>query len=343
MKRLVSFIPIPFIFGIGIFFVACTQKAKEEPKTEVAATDPLPSWNDTPTKDRIVTFIKDVTMEGNPLFVPVKDRIAVFDNDGTLWCEQPLYFEVVYSLLSTKQIAEKVPALLKKPEIKALVNGDMKTFIASGEKGLLEAVAISHTMISPEEFDKSAQTWLDTAVHKRFKKKYIEMTYKPMVELLQLLRDNQFNVFIVSGGSSMFIRTFSDDAYGISSDNVIGTLFKGEFQQQDSSFRISLKPEVFHNDDNVGKPVGIYQFIGKKPILAFGNSDGDLQMLQWTSTNTLPNLSLIVHHTDSVREYAYDRESHIGKLDNALTEGEKNSWVIVDMKSDWNKIFSFER
>ena len=248
----------------------------------------------------------------------------------------------MYSLFGTKQIAEKAPALLKKPEIKALVDGNMKAFMKSGEKGLLEAVAISHTMISQEAFDKSAKTWLDTAVHKRFGKKYTELTYKPMVELLQYLRDNEFKTFIVSGGSSMFIRTFSEDAYGVSPDNVIGTLFKGEFLQKDSTYSISLKPELFHNDDGNGKPVGIYQFIGKKPILAFGNSDGDLQMLQWTSTNTHPNLSLILHHTDSLREYAYDRNSHIGKLDKALTEGEQKGWVIVDMKNDFVKVFSFE-
>jgi phosphoserine phosphatase len=329
---------------ICLIAMSCQRSASEKATTDSTsvAKDLLPSWNNTTNKRTIIDFVTSVTTAGNPKFVPVKDRIAVFDNDGTLWCEQPLYFEVVYSLLGTKQIAEKAPSLLKKPEIKALVEGDMKAFMKAGEKGLLEAVAISHTMVNPQEFDKSASTWLDTAVHKRFGKKYTQLTYKPMVELLQYLRDNNFNVFIVSGGSSMFIRTFSEEVYGISPDNVIGTLFKGEFTQEDSSFYVSLKPEVFHNDDKEGKPIGVYQFIGKKPILAFGNSDGDLQMLQWTSTNTLPNLSLILHHTDSVREYAYDRESHIGKLDKALTEGEQKGWVIVDMKNDFIKIFSYE-
>jgi len=328
-----------------LIMISCQRHTSTElaaaDSTTVAA-DPLASWNATANKKAIVDFVTSITTLGNPKFVAEKDRIAVFDNDGTLWCEQPLYFEVLYSLLGSKQIAQKAPALLKKPEIKALVDGDMKTFMKSGEKGLLEAVAISHTMISPEAFDKSVKTWLDTAVHKRFGKKYKELTYKPMVELLQYLRDNKFTTFIVSGGSSMFIRTFSEDAYGISPDNVIGTMFKAELLHHDSAFNISLKPELFHNDDKEGKPVGIYQFIGKKPILAFGNSDGDLQMLQWTSTNTLPNLSLILHHTDSVREYAYDRGSHIGKLDKAWTEGVQKGWVIVDMKNDFGAVFSFE-
>jgi phosphoglycolate phosphatase-like HAD superfamily hydrolase len=343
MKRLVPFIPILIFIGIGIFVAACTQQQKEEPKTEVAATDPLPSWNDTPTKKAIIDFVTAVTTEGSSKFVPAAERIATFDNDGTLWCEQPLYFEFVYSIAATREIGKVQHALITKPEMKALVAGDMKTFMQSGEKGLLEALAISHTAISIDEFDASAKAWLDTAVHKRFGRKYGELTYLPMVELLNYLRDNQFKTFIVSGGSSMFVRTFSEKAYGIPPDQVVGTMFKSEWVQKSISYNVVLKPEIFYLDDNVGKPVAIYQFIGRKPILAFGNSDGDLQMLQWTSTNSRPNLSLILHHTDSVREYAYDRESHIGKLDKALDEGQQKGWVIVDMKADWNKVYSFEK
>jgi len=323
--------------------VSCQRSNTTETTGDSAvASDPLLSWNDTPNKKVIVDFVTAVTTEGSPKFVPVADRIAVFDNDGTLWCEQPLYFEVVYSLMATRQIATQVTALQKKPEIKALVDGDMKTFMKRGENGLLEAVAISHTAITPEEFNKSASAWLDTALHKKYEKKYTELTYKPMVELLAYLRANQFKTFIVSGGTSMFIRTFSEAAYGIPPDQVIGTMFRGEFQQKDSSMRVTLKPELFHNDDKEGKPVAIYQFIGKKPILAFGNSDGDHAMLQWTSTNSLPNLALILHHTDSVREYAYDRDSPIGKLDKALDEGLQKGWVIVDMKNDFKVIFSYQ-
>lgn len=315
----------------------------EEPATtEVKPLDPLPSWNDTPTKKAIIDFVTSVTTEGNAKFVPVEERIATFDNDGTLWCEQPIYFEVAYSLVSTAKIAQKTPALMKKPELKALANGDMKSFMKAGEKGMMEAVAISHTAMSVDEFNTMTKAWLDTAVHKRFGKKYSELTYKPMVELLQYLRDNQFKTYIVSGGTSMFMRNFAERTYGIPPEQTIGTLFKADFVMKDNSYNVVLKPELFHNDDKEGKPIAIYQFIGRTPILAFGNSDGDLQMLQWTSTNTRPNLSLILHHTDSVREYAYDRTSPIGKLDKALDEGRQKGWVIVDMKNDFGKVFSYE-
>ena len=332
--------PLPIIVGALLF--SCQPKERTPPPEVAAPVDPLPSWNETPTKKAIVDFVTSVTTEGNTKFVPVEERIATFDNDGTLWCEQPLYFEVAYSLVSTVSVAKKVPALMKKPEIKALTSGDMKTFMKGGEKALLEAVAISHTAMSVDEFNAMTKAWLDTAVHKRFGKKYTELAYKPMVELLEYLRDNQFKTYIVSGGSTMFMRNFAEKTYGIPPEQTIGTMFKADFVDKGGTYNVVLKPELFHNDDKQGKPVAIYQFIGRKPILAFGNSDGDLQMLQWTSTNTLPNLSLILHHTDSVREYAYDRESHIGKLDKALTEGQQKGWVIVDMKSDFAKVFSYE-
>lgn len=328
------------VFGILLF--SCQPKEQTPPHEVATPADPLPSWNDTPTKKAIVDFVTSVTTEGNPKFVPEEERIATFDNDGTLWCEQPIYFEVGFSIEATRKIGKEKHALITKPEMKALVAGDMKTFMKSGEKGMLEAVAISHTAMSVDEFNAMTKTWLDTAVHKRFGKKYTQLTYKPMVELLQYLRENEFKTYIVSGGSTLFMRTFAEKAYGIPPEKTVGTMFKAEFIEKDGKYNVVLKPELFHNDDKEGKPVAIYQFIGRKPILAFGNSDGDLQMLQWTSTNTLPNLSLILHHTDSVREYAYDRNSHIGKLDRALTEGQQKGWVIVDMKSDFAKVFSYE-
>jgi len=328
------------VFGVLLF--SCQPKEQTPPPEAAAPVDPLPSWNETPTKKVIVDFVTSVTTEGNTKFVPEEERIATFDNDGTLWCEQPIYFEVGFSIEATRKIGKEKHALITKPEMKALVAGDMKTFMKSGEKGMLEAVAISHTAVSVDEFNTMTKTWLDTAVHKRFGKKYTELTYKPMVELLQYLRDKQFKTYIVSGGSSMFMRNFAEVTYGIPPEQTLGTMFKADFVEKDGTYNVVLKPEVFHNDDKEGKPVAIYQFIGRKPILAFGNSDGDLQMLQWTSTNTLPNLSLILHHTDSVREYAYDRNSHIGKLDKALTEGQQKGWVIVDMKSDFAKVFSYE-
>ena len=320
---------------------ACNSphQTMEMPEAVGPETDPLPSWNETPAKKAIMDFVVNVTSEGDQ-YVPIEERIAVFDNDGTLWCEQPLYFEVVYSIAATMKIAETNPGLQKKPAVKALVTGDMKTFMQSGIKGVEEAFGISHAAVSPDAFNHMATAWLDTAVHKRFGKKYAELTYKPMVELLQYLRDNQFKTYIVSGGSSVFIRNFSEKAYNIPPEQVIGTMMKVKYDEKSRS--IAFTPELWHNDDNTGKPEGIFQIIGRKPVLAFGNSDGDLQMLQYTSTNTLPNLSLILHHTDAEREYAYDRDSKVGRLDRALTEGQANGWIIVDMKNDFAKIFSFE-
>ncbi len=327
------------IIAVAVISVAgCAPKAQS-----VAAIDPLPSWNATANKQAILDFVTSITDSTSAGFVPVEERIAVFDNDGTLWCEQPVYFEFIYSLAAMKDIVAETPALLKKAELKALADGDMKTFMASGEKGLLEAFAISHTAVGIDRFEKNAEAWLDTAKHARFDRKYTELTYKPMVELLDFLRSNGFTTYIVSGGSSMFIRAFSDDSYGIPSGQVIGTMFKAEFVAQGDSYNVVLKPEVYHIDDNVGKPVGIYQFIGRKPILAFGNSDGDLQMLQWTSTNQRPNMVLLLHHTDEVREYAYDRESSVGRLDKALDEARAKGWTVVDMKNDFARVFSFER
>ncbi len=330
-------------FYLFIAAAAIVSVAGCAPKTQPAvAADPLPSWNDTPNKKAIMDFVARVTDSTGKDFVPPLERIATFDNDGTLWCEQPLYFEFVYSLAAMKDVLAKNPELLKKPELKALAEGDMKAFMSSGENGMLEAFALSHT-VGIERFAKNADAWLDTAKHARFDRRYTDLTYKPMVELLDYLRANGFTTYIVSGGSSMFIREFSDRAYGIPTGQVIGTMLKAEFQAVGNSYDVVLAPDVFHVDDNVGKPVGIYQFIGRKPILAFGNSDGDLQMLQWTSTNTRPHMQLLLHHTDAEREYAYDRTSQIGKLDKALDEAAAKGWTVVDMKKDFARVFSFEQ
>ncbi len=323
------------IVSAGLLVVSCCGG-----QCKKGAADALPSWNDTPSKQAIVDFVAQVTNPSGDKFVPVAERIAVFDNDGTLWCEQPLYFEFVFSIYALKSLAAAKPELQKDSLIEALVAGDSGPLMKSGEKGLAEAFGISHAAVLPAEFDKMAVAWLDTAVHKRFNRKYSELTYKPMVELLDYLRDNGFKTFIVSGGTSMFIRNFSNEAYGIPSEQVVGTMLKASWNEQAQD--VAVNPELWHVDDGKGKPEAIFQIIGHKPILAFGNSDGDLQMLQWTSTNALPNLSLILHHTDAGREYAYDKDSEIGKLDKALAEGQARGWVIVDMKNDFNKVFSYE-
>ncbi len=319
---------------LAVVQVSCFQVGRE--------ADPLSLWNEGASKKAIVEFVERVTDSKNPDFVPVAERLAVFDNDGTLWCEHPLYFEFVYSLSAMKDVFKDNPALLKKPELKALASGDMKTFIASGDKGMLEAFVLSHTAVSTEQFDRSVGTWLDTATHPRFGVRYVELTYEPMVQLLRYLRDKGFTTYIVSGGSSMFMRNFTQEAYGIPPGQVIGSMLKGEFVAENGTYDVRLKPEVFHIDDGDGKPVGIYQFIGRKPILAFGNSDGDLPMLRYTATNSLPNLELILRHTDPVREYAYDRESPVGRLDKALDEAIERNWVVVDMKNDFRQVFFFE-
>jgi len=273
-----------------------------------AENDPLPSWNDRAAKTAIIDFVTQTTREGSSQFIPVEDRIAVFDNDGTLWCEQPLYVEMRFSMDVT------------------------------GIHDVLKAFAVSHTAVKPEQFDKMTQAWLDTAINPQFQRRYIDLTYQPMLELLHYLRDNQFKTFIVTGGSAMFVRNFSQQVYGIPAERVIGTMFKANY----SDYNLSLKPDLWHNNDNAGKPEAIFNIIGKKPVLAFGNSDGDLEMLQWTSTHTLPNLALILHHTDDIREVAYDTLSAIGRLKNALIEAQTKNWIIVDMKRDFNQVFPFE-
>ncbi len=317
------------------------QDAQQARQEELAQVDPLPSWNNTATKQAIIDYVTKVTTVGGQDFIPESHRIATFDNDGTLWCEQPLYIEVLYSIDATKAIAKGKPELQQKPELKALAAGDPGPLLKSGEKGLQEAFGISHVAVSPEEFDKMATAWLDTATHKRFKQKYADLTYLPMVELLQYLQKNAFKTYIVSGGSSLFIRNISVELYNVPVEQVIGTMLKASYVAASKS--IVFTPAIWLSDDNVGKPEGIFQIIGRKPVLAFGNSDGDLQMLEWTaSNNPYASLSLLLHHTDREREYAYDKDSKIGKLDKALTEGQANGWIIVDMKKDFNKIFSFE-
>ncbi len=316
-------------------FISCNTQEKKLPE-EAVKTDPLLSWNETATKKAIIDFVTAVTTEGSAQFIPEEERIATFDNDGTLWCEQPLYFEVAYSLSAMKDVFAAKPELLKKPELKALADKDMKTFMASGEKGIAEVFALSHTVVGVDDFNKSVQAWLQTK-HEKFGKPYGDLTYKPMVELLKYLRDNHFKTYIVSGGSSMFMRNFTEKAYGIPPEQVIGTMLKAEFKPD--TYQVVFTPELFHNDDHGGKPIGIAQFIGRKPVLAFGNSDGDLEMLQYTATNTRPNLCLLLHHTDAEREYAYDRESHIGQLNKALDEAIAKGWIVTDMAKDWKIVF----
>ena len=303
--------------------------------TGQAHADPLPSWNDGPNKRAIVDFVRRVTKEGGSDFVPVPQRIATFDNDGTLWSEQPIYFQFAFALDRVKQLAPQHPEWEQEQPFKAVLAGDMKSLASAGEQGLARLLLTTHTGITTDEFSKSVADWLATAKHPRFKRPYTELVYQPMLELLNYLRQSGFKTFIVSGGTVEFMRVFAEKVYGIPPEHVVGSSFVTKFQNG----VLMREPKIDFVDDGPGKPVGIQKFIGRRPILAFGNSDGDLQMLQWTAAGGGPRLVGLVRHTDPEREWAYDRESHIGKLDKALDEATARNWVVVDMKQDWKTIF----
>jgi hypothetical protein len=310
------------------------------PAVALAQSDPLPSWNDTAPKAAIVEFVEKVSKEGSPDFVPEPERIAVFDNDGTLWTEHPMYVQLAFALDRVKAEAANHPEWATTQPFQAVLEGDMKTLAAAGEKGLLELIMATHAGMTTDEFQKIASEWIATARDPRFKKPYTELVYQPMLELLAYLRANGFKTFIVSGGGIEFMRPWTEKIYGIPPEQVIGSSIKMQFEMRDGIPTLFRLPEVNFIDDKVGKPVGINQHIGRRPIAAFGNSDGDLEMLQWTTLAEGLQFGLIVHHTDAEREYAYDRKSEFGHLDKALDAAEINNWTVVDMKNDWKQVFS---
>jgi phosphoglycolate phosphatase-like HAD superfamily hydrolase len=301
-----------------------------------AQTDPLPSWNEGPAKKSITDFVVRVTTQGGADFVPVERRIATFDNDGTMWCEQPVYFQLAFAFDRIKAMAPQHPEWKATQPFKAILDKDMKALAGSGEKGLLQIMATTHAGMTTEQFSKAVIEWTATSRHPRFNRPYTELVYQPMLELLDYLRANGFKTFVVSGGGVEFMRPWMEKVYGIPPEQVVGSSGMVKFQTGANGKPELLKlPKVEFVDDGPGKPVGINRFIGRRPIFAFGNSDGDLQMLQWTAAGDGARFAGIVHHTDEAREYAYDRQSAIGKLDKALNEATAKGWVIVDMKSDW--------
>jgi phosphoglycolate phosphatase-like HAD superfamily hydrolase len=304
-----------------------------------ASAQALPSWNDTPTKTAIISFVEKVTKEGSPDFVMPEDRIAVFDNDGTLWTEQPMYTQFAFIIDRVKAMAPDHPEWKDKEPFKSLLAGDAKGVAASGEKGLLELVAATHAGMTAEAFAATVTNWLKTAKHPKFNRSYLECVYQPQIELLQYLRDNGFQTFIVSGGGIDFMRPWTHEVYGIPPDQVVGSSGKTKYEVRDGEPVIVKLPEIDFIDDKAGKPVAIHKFIGKRPILAFGNSDGDFEMLEYVTTGSGPRLGLILHHDDAEREAAYDRESHVGKLARGLDEAQARGWVLVSMKSDWAVVF----
>ena len=303
---------------------------------------PLPSWNGGPAKQAIVKFVTDVNSQGAPTFVAPSDRVAVFDNDGTLWSEQPLYFQFVFALDRIKAMAPQHPEWKDREPFRSILAGDMKTALAGGERAVAEIVAATHSGMTTDEFAAQVTDWLATARHPRFKRPYTDLVFQPMIELLAYLRGNGFKTYIVSGGGIEFMRPWTEKIYGIPPEQVIGSQGKLQFGMRDGKPVLVKLPQIDLVDDKAGKPIGIQKHIGRRPFAAFGNSDGDLQMLQWTAAGPGLRFALIVHHTDAEREWAYDRKSNIGTLDKAWDEAQAKGWAVVDMKRDWRKVFAFE-
>ena len=308
-------------------------------RTQAQAADPLPSWRDSPRRRALLDFVAAVTTEGGPDFVPPADRIAVFDNDGTLWCEQPAYFQLLFGIDRIRAMAPEHPEWKDQEPYKSVLAGDIQALAAQGEHALLEVIMQTHAGISTQEFLDISRQWLATAEHPRFKRRYDTLIYQPMLELLVHLRSQGYQTWIVSGGGIEFIRAFAEPVYGIPPQQVVGSSIVTEFQIVDGKPQLMRLPKIDFIDDKAGKPVGINKFIGRRPVFAAGNSDGDLEMLQWTTAGDGPRFGMIVHHTDAEREYAYDRQSSIGRLDKALDQSEANGWLVVDMKNDWTEIF----
>ncbi|RWY68870.1 HAD family hydrolase [Rhizobium sp. WSM1325] len=325
-----------FSRGVALAAAACLFTAA----SVVAQADALPSWNDTASKQSIISFVEKVTKPGSVDFVPELERVAVFDNDGTLWVEHPIYTQLAFALDRVKVLAPQHPEWKETQPFKAVLEGDMKALAASGEKGLVELIMTTHAGMTTSEFQKVVTDWLASARDPKFKRPYTELVYQPMIEVLAYLRANGFKTFIVSGGGIELMRPWTEEVYGIPPEQVIGSSIKTEFRMQDDTPTLFRLPEVNFIDDKAGKPVGINQHIGRRPIAAFGNSDGDLQMLQWTTMAGGPaRLGVLIHHTDAEREYAYDRDTEVGRLDKALDAASIAGWTVVDMKADWKQVF----
>jgi len=305
-----------------------------------AQTDPLPSWNDGPAKTAIIEFVAKVTKAGSPDFVPPAERIATFDNDGTLWCEQPMYVQLAFALDRVKALAPQHPEWKEKEPFASLLKGDVKAALARGEHAIAEIVMVTHAGMTTEEFERIVKDWIAAARHPRFKRQYTECVYRPMLELLAYLRASGLKTFIVSGGGIEFMRPWTEKVYGIPPEQVVGTSIKTKYEWRDGKPVLMRLPEINFIDDKAGKPVGINSHIGRRPIAAFGNSDGDRQMLEWTQAGGGAPLMMLVHHDDAEREYAYGPDSKIGTFSDVLmAEAKKNRWTVISMKEDWRRIF----
>jgi len=330
------FVPTVCLTALLLLATACA--------TGQRARDPLPSWNNGPAKQAIEDFVRTTTYKSSSNFVPPEERIATFDNDGTLWCEQPMYFQFLFALDRVKALAPQHPEWKDKEPFAAVLRGDLKAALAGGEPALLEIVMATHAGTTTDEFEQTVKDWIATAKHPQYKQPYTACVYQPMLELLAYLRANGFKTFIVSGGSLEFMRPWTEKIYGIPPEQVVGSSIKTKFEMRDGKPVLMRLPEVDFMDDKDGKPVGINSHIGRRPIAAFGNSDGDAQMLQWTAAGSGARLMMLVHHDDAAREYAYGAKSHIGTFSDALmAEAKKDRWTVISMKDDWKTIFAFEK
>ncbi|MEM8608916.1 MAG: HAD family hydrolase [Myxococcota bacterium] len=347
MNPLRRSLPLAILAILALSVVGCGGSRPATPADPTAAPaappDPLPSWSDTATKQRIIAFVESVTDPNQVTYVKPEARIATFDNDGTLWVEQPLYTELVFAIDRVRNLASMHPEWKRKEPYRSLLKGDMEGVASMGRRAVVDLVLTSHTGMSAELFDTIVLDWLQSAKHARWDQLYTNLTYRPQIELLEYLRANGFTTYIVSGGTVEFMRPWTGEAYGIPKQQVIGSSVATRFEIQGGKPSLLRLPQVEFVDDKSGKPVGIHQFIGRQPILAFGNSDGDLEMLQYTTMGSGgTRLGLLLHHDDAVREYAYDRDSVVGRLDVALDEAPDAGWVVVSMKDDWNRVFSFD-
>ena len=328
---------LPGLLSTLLLAIACLLQACAKPAAPV-----LPSWQDTAARAAIIDFVDRVTAEGGAEYLEPEARIAVFDNDGTLWAEQPLYFQFFFALDRLRELAGQHPDWQAEQPYAAALAGDVATLQESGLHGIVEVVMASHAGMDTVEFAAQVSAWLAQAQHPRFQRPYAELTYLPMVELLRYLEANDFRNYIVTGGGAAFVRALAPDAYGIPVERVVGSRLKLEYESRDGAPRVARLPELVHVNDKGGKPVGIMQLIGRRPVFAAGNSDGDLQMLEWTTAGPGPRFGLLVHHTDAEREWAYDRDSTVGRLDQALDLAPFAGWTVVDMARDWRRVFAFE-
>lgn len=339
MKKLLGIVIILLVL------VSCKEQVatKDEITTTIdEIVDPLPSWNEGPTKQAIIAYVHDVTDQESDHFIPVSERIATFDNDGNLWSEKPAYFQLFFAIDRIKTLAPEHPEWKTTQPYQAVLENDMKTLMSYGEHGLIQVVMATHAGNTVAEFEQIVKDWLATAKHPRFDRPYTDLVYQPMLELIDYLKFNDFKTFIVSGGGIEFMRPWVEGVYGIPQDQVIGSSIKTKYDYNNGNPVIRRLPELNFIDDKEGKPEGINQYIGRKPVFASGNSDGDLQMMRWADSNTLKSFQIYVHHTDSIREWAYDRKSSVGRLDKGLDEAIEKEWTVIDMKNDWKVVYPFE-